>query len=115
MSEQSTTELIYRLVTLSGRDNVFHAYLVCEPADRERALQAIVEEMMNIAVQEKVAVVPSVLSTFLREDGRAMVEGIIMGLDKRFHERLRGAKLPHRCVWMMSNQHPDNQKLMELH
>jgi hypothetical protein len=101
------------LLTIETRNGCsVHAYLM---TDDRRYVDSTINLMTDEAERRGLHVIPIVLSTTLREDGRSEVRGMVARMAPEAAEALTSATEFHQSIWIMSKDHPDNEQLMALH
>ena len=101
------------LVTIVLNDMHSHMHGYVMTSDR-KVLEAAMVEMMDIAEEQEPLRVPVVLQTEL-STGSEIVREILCRLSNEAKECMRTATDFHRSVFVMTDDHPDDMRLMELH
>ena len=83
--------------------------------DNRRHVEHTVNLMMDEAERRGLRVIPIVLSTTLREDGRDVVRALVACMSPEAAEALKSATGFHQSVWLMPEGDPGNERLMALH
>lgn len=110
--KQKAQPVHYPLTLSLAGDGHVHTYLI---ADDCRYLEHALSEMIDEAQRQGLDAFPMGLCTTLQDDGRETVRSVIVGNMPEAAEVLNAATDYHRTTWFMSNAHPDNARLMELH
>jgi hypothetical protein len=106
-------QTIHYLLTIATTGGCHvHAYLM---TDDRRYVEHVTNEMIEEAEKRGLRVLPIVLSTRLRANGRGVVRGILSRKYPEAAECLRSATDFHQSVWIMPSGHPDNGQLLALH
>jgi hypothetical protein len=100
------------LLTIPGYHQHMHGYLMCNGS--QNIIENAISRMMDWMEERGIGFLPAVLATQLTT-GVKTVRKIASKQDESVGPLLSQATIFHFTVWMMSDDHPDDKRLMKLH
>lgn len=113
---KQVSNLKHYLLTIDVDQSMrMHGYLMCSNNKRKRLTERLTHQMLNTIEQQGLGLkLPIVLMTEL-STGVDLVREVLCQCDPRTDEMLQEATNFHCSIWMMSTNHPDDGRLMQLH
>ncbi|HEY1430780.1 MAG TPA: hypothetical protein VGF39_04010 [Stellaceae bacterium] len=90
-----------------------HTYLMCAE-DEDRQVAAVSEKMLDVAEEHGGCLLPLILATKL-SSGSSLVRKILCERNEEARRLMAVAKDYHLAMFTMTDDDPDNAKLMALH